>query len=171
MVEKAIEFVSYFSTGEFLTIKVEALSSRGWVAVPIIDDRYTDQEAQRLATAIHKHVGASHLMAICEIFAYPGEAPASDVWTVLPTEADLKNAEWELSPFYFLLTDTETNFLIWCTKDDWHLLAGPPDFVEDVLGKPLAAARQQFVDFWNEEHRQERGRYHLEWAERLAELG
>lgn len=173
MVERAIELVSHFTTDVFLSVDLEALSSRGWVAVPVIMDRYSDEEAQRLVAAVHKHLGSPHLMAICETFTYSSEAPASSVWTVLPTEADLNKTEWELAPFYFLLTDEEPNFLIWCTKDDWHLLAGPSDFIEDVLGKPLAIARQDFVDFWNGDP----GSYWhkvrkpiLELAERLANI-
>ncbi|MFN3432188.1 MAG: hypothetical protein ACK46X_19845 [Candidatus Sericytochromatia bacterium] len=173
MVERAVELVSRYTTDAFLTINLDALSQRGWVAVPLLRDRFEDDEALRLAAAITQHLGSDRLMAVYEAFNWPGEGPTSAVWTVPPTEADLKDVAGELGPYYFLLTDEEPSFMIWCTKDDWHLLAGPSDFVVDVLGKPLDVARQAFVDFWNEDpgsHWYQVREPYLSWAERLARV-
>lgn len=126
-------------------LNTDWLHKRGWIGFPLPEDNWDrwepDEPSIWLAEAL-KTLGVKTLIAAnldlgpsAEDFSWIGEASLAGV-------VGFAN---ELSIFLFLLTDPDVSFVVYCSKGEYHVVAGPQEFVEMAVGGSLEKAKANFI--------------------------
>jgi hypothetical protein len=121
----------------------DALEARQWIAVPVETANHLDEDTASRLVNHSRNAGAKRLFAV---------ETERDVtkreFCSLPVSADgLASFNWELGLMYCALFSPALDWLILCTKDDHYVVAGPLEFVEAILDKPVGQALREFGEF------------------------
>jgi len=112
------------------------------VAIPEVTGGHLDPDhCQRLVSVLNR-AGEDSLIAITNDPLVDDD----EVYELSAHEDDLSTFSWELAGLdALLLPRTGTEFAVVCSVDDFHLVAGPRQFVIDYVGD-LSAARTEFLE-------------------------
>jgi hypothetical protein len=118
------------------------LKKSGWKVVPTEPGgRLSPDDIQRIVSVLN---AAGHSQCLAVATEDLGDFPPCYIVSV--DEPDLKEMNWVLGPFRFLLTDEARSWAISC--NEWYnLFAGPEPLVEALVGIPIAEARRAFLSF------------------------
>ena len=114
-----------------------------WCVVPVSDgNHFTELDITILVNALTK-AGYRECLA----FATESLPPQFSVcYRVAITADDFGEFNRECGLFRYLLIDQQRNWAISCSET-YNLFAGPEALVEEMLGKSIADARQEFLQF------------------------
>lgn len=121
-------------------LRPEAVRERGWVVAAGPMSELSREASTAIASYAQAHdCGRLEAWFVDDVFVEDRRS-----WSVEATSDDI-DALWDIPggtlPCY-LLTTSQRSFAVLVAQDDFHLIAGPLDFVETVIGGPLADARQ-----------------------------
>jgi hypothetical protein len=114
-----------------------------WVVVPAEDSgHFADEEISRIVAVLSSQ---EHLTCLA-IGAHDWPAPLPRSYELAISVDDFRAFNAECGIFRFLLTDAGCSWAISC--NEWfNLFAGPPAFVEQMLGVPIPQSREEFLEY------------------------
>ena len=120
----------------------EWVHTHGWKVVPVEDSGHlADEEIAVLVPALNR-AGFTECVAV----ATERLDPAPACYQLSVSEEGLRAFNKECGLFRYLLTDESRAWAISC--DVWcNLFAGPPELLATMLGKPIEAARGEFLEY------------------------
>lgn len=101
------------------------------------------QEDQILISKAFQSSGYSELVA----FALEELEQMPSMFRVSSDVEGLAKFDHTVALFNYALSSEDGKCFIICTVEDYYIVCGPKDFVEKCLGKDLASAKQEFIDF------------------------
>ncbi len=147
------------------TIRMEQLSSLGWVAVPVESAGHFDEaDAQNLTRALAS-LGQEACLAVIT-----DEVPQADSVFRLPVTQDgLLEFSTELGHLNsVLIPETNSGFVVLCSVDDFFIVAGPEPLVRLVFPQGINSARVAFLSYANDEALPSSAKERLQEVARLA---
>jgi hypothetical protein len=123
----------------------EWIKKHGWKVVPVEDTgHFATEQIATLVPALQK-AGFDQCIAIATESVEPDGVPA---YSLAISAEDFQSFNAECGLFRYLLTDAKRSWAISC--GEWYnLFAGEPELLEKMLGKPVAAAREEFLSYAN----------------------
>lgn len=115
----------------------------GWVAVPVESGEHFDDADQ--SNLLHALLARNYNSMLAVAVEDLGDHPHA--YIVSATREGLAAFNRELSFLSFALFAGEPDWVILCTKQGYFVVAGPPDFVTQVLGRNLEEAFSDFHAF------------------------
>lgn len=135
------ELLSEMMTPEDLSeFNLDWVRSHGWKVVPAESmARLPEPDIPRLVSVLNR-AGQSQCVALA---TEPlGDLP--DCYALAISETELRQANRELGPFRFLLTDDSQSWAVSC--NEWYnLFAAKPELLEALLGMPMERAREEYL--------------------------
>jgi hypothetical protein len=119
------------------------LQKHRWVVVPVEDTgHFAEEEISRIVAVLGSH---GHLTCLA-IGAHDWLTPLPTSYELAISVDDFRAFNAECGIFRFLLTDAACSWSISC--NEWfNLFAGPPAFVEQMLGVPIQQSREEFLEY------------------------
>ena len=114
-----------------------------WAVVPVEDSgHFADEEISRIVAVL----GSQEHRTCLAIGAQDWPTPLPSSYELTVSTDDFRAFNAECGIFRFLLTDPGCSWAISC--NEWfNLFAGPPAFVEQMLGVPIQQSREEFLEY------------------------
>ncbi len=121
------------------------IKKHGWKVVPVEDTgHFAAGQIATLVAALHE-AGYDQCIAIATESVEPDGVPG---YSFPVSEEEFRNFNAECGLFRYVLTDAKRSWAISCSE--WYnLFAGKPELLESMLGRPIAKAREEFLNFAN----------------------
>lgn len=126
-------------------IDFDWLREKGWLAFPVGEDNFYlagTEVTHRLATALQA-LGVGRLLAV-NLDVRPPDPEAC--WEFPRSAEGLGELGDKLSIWMFFVTDDKMEFLVLCTKGEFHVVAGPPSFVREAVGGDFELAKAAYIE-------------------------
>lgn len=145
-IQRMVVLIEAAVRDDWSDLKIDWLKSRGWIGFPVPEDHFPRYEP---AEEVHRIAEVLGVLGVTRLLAVNLDLPVSDpgyCWEGEATADGLMALANELGPFYFVVTNEDVSFVILCTKNEYHIVSGPPAFVSHAVGGNLDAAKADFVE-------------------------
>lgn len=137
--------VKYFFEKPF-GIKENFLLSNNWAAVPYERGSFSIE----LSESISKKLDLYSIEELIAIQVEEWNDKELQIFKISNSQEDLMKAFVELISFYYIIIPSKINAVLFNSPDDYQVLAGPKDFVENIFNKNIEMARKEFWEFAND---------------------